>query len=300
MVGVSSAPVSPTLTGVLRWPAVSAVVLALVVFFLLGGPLCLRAEGRRLPARRRHPATLGDQLVFGWKDLLTTLPPVDGDGPLLVLPWVLGLATGWSAGYFAARVRAGAAARRAPAGGAVALLATVILLGVRRPQSLWVQGARSACSRSAGSRCAPSARPGRCRGGSGRVRRLVGGAALVGVAGRSPCRSPPGPRRRRRRARRAAQLRRAAVRRRAVPLAARARSAATWSCPRSPTRSTCTTRCSSRSKVPRRAPVRIATLDHYDGAVWGAANDALPAAPPTPSSASPRPSTTRSRASSST
>ena len=26
--------------------------------------------------------------------MLTTLPPVDGDGPLLVLPWALGLATG--------------------------------------------------------------------------------------------------------------------------------------------------------------------------------------------------------------
>ena len=76
-----------------RWPAVAPVLLAVLAFFLLGGPLCLRAAGAVAPT----PRTLGlltDQLVLGWKDLLTTLPPVDGDGPLLVLPWALGLAAG--------------------------------------------------------------------------------------------------------------------------------------------------------------------------------------------------------------
>ena len=39
-------------------------------------------------------ARVADQAVFGWKDLLTTLPPVDGDGPLLVLPWLAGMVAG--------------------------------------------------------------------------------------------------------------------------------------------------------------------------------------------------------------
>ena len=62
-----------------------------VVFFLLGGPLCLRSVGDTafVPGGQTL-STLVDQAIFGWKDLLTTLPPVDGDGPLLVLPWLLG------------------------------------------------------------------------------------------------------------------------------------------------------------------------------------------------------------------
>ena len=42
-------------------------------------------------------ARVADQAIFGWKDLLTTLPPVDGDGPLLVLPWLPACSPGSSA-----------------------------------------------------------------------------------------------------------------------------------------------------------------------------------------------------------
>jgi hypothetical protein len=73
------------LADALRWPFVAPVVLAVAVFFLLGGALCLRSQDAMLPT----PSTWGlltDQVLFGWKDLLTTLPPLDGSGPLLVLP----------------------------------------------------------------------------------------------------------------------------------------------------------------------------------------------------------------------
>ncbi len=82
----------------LRWPAVASRGARLVVFVLLGGPLCLRADGPgALPARAGETLVdAGRPAVLGWKELLTTLPPVDGAGPLLVLPWTLGLATGCS------------------------------------------------------------------------------------------------------------------------------------------------------------------------------------------------------------
>lgn len=126
-----------------RWPGVAAILLAVLAFALLGGPLCLRSNGAA--AYLPTPGTLGDlvdQLLFGWKDLLTTLPPVDGAGPLLVLPWTLGLATGVLGGLLL-----GAAPRRAmprvvlPLLAPVALLVAVVLLGVDEPQSVLLQGA---------------------------------------------------------------------------------------------------------------------------------------------------------------
>ena len=46
---------------------------------------------------------------------------------------------------------------------------------------------------------------------------------------------------------------------------------------RSPTRPTSTTRDCRRSRGrPTGSRLRIATLDHYDGTVWGAANDTIP------------------------
>ncbi|MDQ4053813.1 MAG: hypothetical protein M3237_14080, partial [Actinomycetota bacterium] len=143
MVGVLAGAAVSYVTGALRWPAASVVVIGLVVFVLLGGPLCLRAEGSSayLPGPGTL-STLGDQVVLGWKELLTTLPPVDGDGPLLVLPWALGLVTGLLGGL-TSRVGAGPALLRAalPLLAPALLLAAVILLGVPRPQSLWLQGA---------------------------------------------------------------------------------------------------------------------------------------------------------------
>ena len=142
LVGVLVGVVLAHVTAVLRWPAMAAVVLAVVVFVLLGGPLCLRSEGAGafLPGPETL-TSLGDRVVLGWKELLTTLPPVDGTGPLLVLPWTLGLVAGVLGGLLARRPDGSRAAARGAAGpGPDRLLAAVILLGVARPQSLWLQG----------------------------------------------------------------------------------------------------------------------------------------------------------------
>lgn len=173
----------------LRWPAVGPVVLAVGVFFLLGGPLCLRSDGTA--AYLPGPSTLTglvDRVVHGWKDLLTTLPPVDGDGPLLVLPWLLGLVAGVT-GVLLLGVRPrGARSRGAmvrvalPLAVPVGLLAVVVLLGVRHPQSLLLQGTAFAVLALAwlavrARRLAAHAGP---RGS--RIRRSAAGAAVLGLA----------------------------------------------------------------------------------------------------------------------
>jgi hypothetical protein len=146
VVGMVGAVVAVAVTHLARaagWPIISAVVICLAVFFLLGGPLCLRALGDTsvLPG----PSTLArvaDQAVFGWKDLLTTLPPIDGDGPLLVLPWLAGLLAGLvGLGLAHQPVRRAWLAAALPVLGMTAVLSGAILVGVRHPQSLVLQGA---------------------------------------------------------------------------------------------------------------------------------------------------------------
>ncbi|MBC2934850.1 transglutaminase-like domain-containing protein [Nocardioides sp. zg-1228] len=142
MLGAVIAVVVTHLTRAAGWPVVSAVVICLVLFLVLGGPLGLRSLGDTytLPG----PTTLArvvDQAVFGWKDLLTTLPPVDGDGPLLVLPWLSGMVAGLVGLALAQRrPRRPWLAALLPVAGMTVVLAAVILLGVRRPQSLLLQG----------------------------------------------------------------------------------------------------------------------------------------------------------------
>ena len=142
MLGALVAVVVTHLTRAAGWPVISAVVICLVLFFLLGGPLCLRSLGDTavLPGA----STLGrvaDQAIFGWKDLLTTLPPIDGDGPLLVLPWMAGMLAGL-VGLTLAHlpVRRAWLAALLPVIGMTAVLSAVIVLGVRHPESLLLQG----------------------------------------------------------------------------------------------------------------------------------------------------------------
>ena len=75
------------------------------------------------------------------EDLLTTLPPIDGDGPLLVLPWMAGMLAG-VVGLSLAHlpVRRAWLAALLPVLGMTAVLAAAIVLGVRHPESLLVQG----------------------------------------------------------------------------------------------------------------------------------------------------------------
>ena len=142
LLGAVIAVVVTHLTRAAGWPIISAVVICVVVFFLLGGPLCLRSLGDTsvLPGASTLER-VADQAVFGWKDLLTTLPPIDGDGPLLVLPWLAGLLAGLvGLGLAHLPVRRPWLAAVLPVLGMTAVLSGAIVLGVRHPQSLLLQG----------------------------------------------------------------------------------------------------------------------------------------------------------------
>ena len=142
LLGAVIAVVVTHLTRAAGWPIISAVVICVVVFFLLGGPLCLRSLGDSavLPGSSTL-ARVADQAIFGWKDLLTTLPPIDGDGPLLVLPWLSGILAGLvGLGLAHLPVRRPWLAALLPVLGMTVVLAGAIVLGVRHPQSLLLQG----------------------------------------------------------------------------------------------------------------------------------------------------------------
>lgn len=139
MVGVVLGVVVVRVATVLRWPFIVPVTAGVVLYLLLGAPLALG----RAPTPDAVLLLL-DQLVFGWKDLLTTLPPVDADSTLLALPLLMGLATGvlgsLAAGLPVDATRRGFLAAVLPVTVPTSLLALVILLGVREPASVWLQG----------------------------------------------------------------------------------------------------------------------------------------------------------------
>jgi len=168
---------------VLRWPAAVAALVTVGWFFLLGGPLCLRGQEAAAPGPESW-RLLVEESLFGWKDLLTTLPPVDGGSRLLVLPWLMGLVCGLLGAVLSlVRTRRPLFSAPLPLLPPLALLALVILLGVGRPDSLWLQGVLFAVLALAwlGVRFARSATP--VRSTQGKLARLGTGAALVAVAG---------------------------------------------------------------------------------------------------------------------
>ena len=169
---------------ILSWPFVAPVTLAVVTYALLGTPIALRR-----PPDSDALALIADHAVFGWKDLLTTLPPVDADSTLLALPWLLGLATGVLGTLASSLVvtarRRGFVAVVLPVLVPTGLLAVVILIGVREPQSLWLQGVAFAALAVGWLALRTQRRVVRDDADlGGRVRglRLVTGAVLVGLA----------------------------------------------------------------------------------------------------------------------
>jgi len=263
----------------LRWPSVVAVLVAAAFYFLLGPPLCLRAQGAAVPSPESW-RLLVDESLFGWKDLLTTLPPVDGSSRLLVLPWLLGLVSGLLGSVLSiARTRRPLVAAPLPLLPLLALLALVILLGVGRPDSLWLQGVVFGVFALAwlGLRYARTSAP--VRSTQGKLLRLGLGAGLVGVAGllampvgtwasggddgRVILRShvdPPFD-----------------VGQYPSPLASFRRFVALPDGQESALNLHDTTLFTIEG-VPAGSRVRMAVLDRYDGVVWGASNGAQPGA----------------------
>jgi len=121
----------------LHWHWMAGLGMAILCYFVFGGALALRAGTiAGVVPTGRTLANLGSLAVHGWKGLLTTLPPVDGNGPFLVLVWLLSLLVA-VAGFGVARSKPSPRiALVAPA----ALFVIVILLGWSQPGAVLVQG----------------------------------------------------------------------------------------------------------------------------------------------------------------
>src|SRR6185437_4345413 len=94
------------IANVLRQPAIVLIAMGVGAFFLLGGAIALRnAPGAGAIPTLGTLRGLADGSVQSWRALLTTVPPVDGNGPLLVLPYMLSLFLGLGGFALARRSR---------------------------------------------------------------------------------------------------------------------------------------------------------------------------------------------------
>lgn len=135
--GVLLAMAAAHLAAVLRWHWLVTVLLVVVEFLLLGGVVSMR-EGliAGFVPTPEVVLELGSMLIGGWKEMITTLPPLAGDGPFLALPYFMGLVAG-AVGFSVAR------RSRRPLPGVLTplvLLVAVILLGTLRPAGVLLQG----------------------------------------------------------------------------------------------------------------------------------------------------------------
>jgi hypothetical protein len=164
----------------LRQPMIAVAAMTLAVFFLLGGAVALRstAIGGVLPSGATLHG-LADESVHGWKDLLTTLPPVDGGGPLLVLPYILGLLGGVGGLCLARRTKPAFAPVLAPG----AVLVMVILLGAKSPADRLLQGAAFGVVALGWAALRTQRLRPPLQNGSGRLMRAVTVGVLLAVAG---------------------------------------------------------------------------------------------------------------------
>lgn len=133
LVGLLSAHVANTF----RWTWAAALGVAGVAYFLLGGPLAVPSLSLWgfLPTLASL-TSLGQSLITGWMEFLTTLAPVDGAGEYLALPLVLALLAGSIGHSVSRRAKSAWSALLVP----VVMFALVIALGTLDAPLLIVQG----------------------------------------------------------------------------------------------------------------------------------------------------------------
>ncbi len=250
-----------------RWLAATTLLVLALVYLLLGGPVAVRDNlvGGVLPTLQTF-RDLAEWSVLGWKRWLTLLPPVDARGPVLALPWLAGLLGGALTLGVARRWVSVPASAVAP----VVLLAGSIALGTLEPAAVLVQGAGFALVLVGWLvvRAHRSRPP--VQNGAGRTARLATGAGLVAlalVAGVLTAPLLPGAQ---------AGARREVVRTVLVPPL----DVSQFPSPlpgfrryTEPNPAELYDQPVLRvSGLPAGAAVRFATLDAYDGLVWGAAD----------------------------
>jgi hypothetical protein len=249
----------------LRKPVLLLAAAVVAVFFAGGVPLVLPGA----PLTAGTVRTLAESAVYGWKQLLTTLPPVT-EPRLVVIAWILGLLCGAAGSAVALRVPAApgrTAALRAAAPVAVPALtlALVILLGTHEPAAQVADGAGFAVV----ALLWTAVRLGRTTGRTAARRgsaagRLLAGAGVLGVAAGAAFAAGPVL---------AGGNGRDVLRDHVVPpfdIGAYASPLVGFRKYTRDANQLWDQPLFTVTGLPDGAPVRIALLDDYDGSVWGA------------------------------
>ncbi len=162
-----------------RWFAVVTLLVLSATYFVLGGPVAVRGDlvAGVLPTGQTF-ADLASWAVTGWKRWLTLLPPVDARGPVLALPWLAGLLGGSLTLGVARRWQSVPVTALVP----LMLLVGSIALGTLEPAALVVQGVGFAVVLVGW--LVVRAQRGRApiQNGAGRRARIATGGVLVAVA----------------------------------------------------------------------------------------------------------------------
>jgi hypothetical protein len=262
--GILLALVVTHLVTAYKLPAVVTLVGLVVVYFLFGGPLAVRGDLALgvFPTGRTF-ADLASTAVHGWKRLLTLLPPVDATAELVAIPFIVAL-VGTALTYGFARSGYRIYAVAVPP---LVVLALVIVLGTLQPASLLAQGVVFALGligwlvvRGARTR-AP------LQNGAGRGARAGIGAGLLvlaGVIGLVGGPLAPGTQPELRKVARTEVVPPFDIAQFPSPLAGfrqytEPNEAKLWDKP-----------LLTVKGAPAGTPLRFATLDSYDGTVWGA------------------------------
>ncbi len=102
LIGALAGVAAAALIQWLRAPMVALAVPVVVLGFLLGPPAALRTTSANGLPGVTGLTEMWDVLIGGWKELLTTLPPVSSTGRLTAIPFLLSL-VGAAVGFLLAR-----------------------------------------------------------------------------------------------------------------------------------------------------------------------------------------------------
>lgn len=254
--------------GTYRWPLVGTVALGAVLYLLLGGPLAVRDDVKWgfLPTGQTFKDLIGGP-VTGWMDLLTLVPPVDARGPFTAIALFLSL-VGTVLVYGTARATRSRWRLLVPP---FALLAVIIAVGTTQPAGRWIQGLALGLVLvgwlAARDHLDPDVGQARAGGGRPALSRILSGTVLLAVAALAGVLlGPIAP---------GSSQDRQVVRSGIVPdhddnvLASPLTTFREFTSA-SP-RDWYDTQLLQVDGVPGRTPLRLATLDTWDGSTWGIA-----------------------------